>query len=92
MASSEPAITGEATLPSTGRTVLLLKVKDRGYDKDGIKRWKGVVVILRGGGRMRWREVFLRCSKSFETIPAKPCFPSLLFRRLGMGFYPEETL
>jgi len=50
-------LTSERTPPSgasqprtIGSTVLLLIVNDRGCEKDGIKRWKGVVVILRGGG------------------------------------------
>ena len=93
MASSDPATTGEATLPSTGRTVLLLIVKDRGCDKERLNRWKGVVVILRGGGGEMAEFQFFAVLKSFETTtPANPCFPSLLFRRLGIGFYPEETL
>ena len=47
-------------------------------------------MILRGdGGEIQ----FFAVLQSFETTtPAKPCFPSLLFRRLGMGFYPDETL
>ena len=41
---------------------------------------------------MRWFQ-FFAVLKSFETTtPADPCFPSLLFRRLGMDFYREETL
>ena len=36
---------------------------------------------------------FFAVLKSFETTtPATPCFPSLLFRRLKMGFFTEETL
>ena len=49
-------------------------------------------MILRGGG-MRWRENQLVLCGVDEFRNDDPCHAVLpLLRRLGMGFYPEETL